>query len=104
MAIDKLQGDLADYDGRHWQHPTGVETSRHNLLHVMKTAGKIAAHVEAIEDERLPESTPLDPMLVADLAIYAMRFANDGEYNLGDAIEGRMQQLRERHSGQGNEI
>ena len=90
---------LATYDATNWRHPAGFEIARHNTLHVIKTAGKIAAHVEATDDQRQSASAPLDPMLVADLTIEALRFANDGGYDLRDAVETRMTQSRERAAG-----
>ncbi len=100
MSVEHLQSDLISYDARNWLHAAGFETDRHNLVHVLKTAGKIAAQVEAIDDQREPE-TPLDATLVADLAIGALRFANNGGYDLQKIVEARMQELHERAHGPG---
>jgi hypothetical protein len=96
MGMNELQADLEVYDQENWLHSSGLPTERHNLLHIMKTTGRIAGHLEAIEDERVPESTLLDPTFVADLVIEALRFANNGGFDLERTVENRLDGLRER--------
>ncbi len=96
MSLYDLQRDLADHDSRNWLHEQGFETDKHNFLHVAKTAGKIATHLEAIDDKKEDPSAQLDSMVVADLAIEAMRFANNSGRSLQELIEARMEELRER--------
>jgi hypothetical protein len=96
MTLSTLQGDLLDHDSRNWLHKPGFETDKHNFLHVAKTAGKIATHLEAIDDQKEDPATELDGMVIADLAIEAMRFANNTGQSLEELMKVRMQQIRER--------
>lgn len=96
MHVHDLQTAVEIHDNHSWLHPAGPETDIHNTLHVLKTAGKIAAHSEAIQDGRANRNTPLDPALVADLAIEALRYASNHGFDLGDAIGVRLEALRAR--------
>lgn len=96
MNIDKFQSDLAAHDSNNWLHSPGFKTDKHNLLHLVKTTGKIAAHLEAIDDEREHREAKIDPMVIADVAIEAMRFASNAGLDLSEIIGERLVQLRGR--------
>lgn len=94
--MEELQHRLEGHDANNWRHPAGFETDRHNVLHVAKTAGRIAAHVEAIDDRMMPADTPLDPALIADLLIEGLRFLNNHNLDGEAVVADRLQQLHER--------
>lgn len=96
MGLHEIQQDLADHDSRNWLHDPGFETDKHNFLHVAKTSGKIAAHLEAIDDQKEDTQRQLEHSVIADLAIEAIRFANNNGASIEDLIIARMQELRER--------
>lgn len=96
MSLRDHAEELAVHDAQNWVHSRGFETDRHNLIHVLKTAGKYAAHVEEIDDGRAPEDTPLDPAIAADLIIYGLRALTNQSIDPDDALATRLQEIRER--------
>lgn len=96
MSLENFQRAVAAHDAEGWQHPPGGETDEHNLLHLVKTVGKIAAHREAVQDGTRPEG-PIDSPTIADLVIEAIRFANSSGVNLEDAVETRLLGLAQRN-------
>lgn len=96
MSLSEIQQDLADHDSRNWLHDPGFDTDVHNFLHVAKTSGKIAAHLEAIDDQKEDSHTKLDNPIIADLAIEAIRFASNNGVSIEELIITRLHELKQR--------
>jgi len=101
MSLSRYAEELAMHDRRNWEHQPGFETDRHNLIHVAKTAGRYAAHVEEMDDGRASKDTPLDPAIAADLIIYGLRALTNLGISPDAALMDRLTQIRERASRQG---
>jgi NTP pyrophosphatase (non-canonical NTP hydrolase) len=72
------------FDEKNFQINDGFEKTRHILLHLMKSTGKMASYCEIKEHGKTePDPSQLINEVLPDLLIHALQIANQYEVDLG---------------------
>lgn len=96
--LQVLQELQTQFDEEFFEINHGFSKTRHILLHLTKTVGKMASHCEAVEHGRRGDPEQLIDEVIPDLLIHAIQIANQFEVDLETLYHRRLESNRKRFS------